>query len=48
MARMVVIYKTPKNVEAMRGDPRMKAYFPQILELASLDSIVGQAVFSEG
>jgi len=46
----VVIYsewETPAAVEAMRNDPRMKAYFPKIAELASLDSIVGAAVLSE-
>jgi quinol monooxygenase YgiN len=46
----VVIYsewETAAAVEAMRGDPRMKAYFPKIIELASLDSIVGSAVLSE-
>lgn len=46
----VVIYsewESPAAVEAMRSDPRMKAYFPKIAELASLDSIVGSAVFSE-
>jgi quinol monooxygenase YgiN len=46
----VVIYsewETAADVETMRGDPSMKAYFPQILELASLDSIIGQPVFSE-
>jgi quinol monooxygenase YgiN len=46
----VVIYsewETPAAVEAMRSDPRMKAYFPKISELASLDSILGSAVFSE-
>ena len=45
----VVIYsewETPAAVEAMRGDPRMKACFPKIVELASLDSIVGSAVLS--
>ncbi len=45
----IVIYsewETPAAVEAMRGDPRMKAYFPKILELASLDSIMG-SVLSE-
>ena len=45
----VVIYsewETPAAVEAMRSDPRMKAYFPKIAELASLDSIVGSAVLS--
>ncbi|WP_158814132.1 putative quinol monooxygenase [Methylocapsa sp. S129] len=46
----VVIYsewETPAAVEAMRDDPRMKAYFPKVMELASLDSIVGAAVFNE-
>jgi len=46
----VVIYsewESPAAVEAMRGDPRMKAYFPKLAELASLDSIVGAAVLSE-
>jgi quinol monooxygenase YgiN len=46
----VVIYsewETAAAVEAMRGDPRMKAYFPEISELASLDSIMGSAVLSE-
>jgi quinol monooxygenase YgiN len=46
----VVIYsewESPAAVEAMRCDPRMKAYFPKILELASVDSIVGSAVFRE-
>jgi len=46
----VVIYSewdTPGAVEAMRSDPRMKACFPKVIELASLDSIVGSAVLSE-
>ena len=46
----VVIYsewETPAAVEAMRRDPRMQAYFPRIVELASLDSIVGSAVMNE-
>jgi quinol monooxygenase YgiN len=46
----VVIYsewESPAAVEAMRGDPRMLAYFPRINALASLDSIVGSAVLSE-
>jgi quinol monooxygenase YgiN len=46
----VVIYsewESPAAVQAMRNDPRMMAYFPKIKELASLDSIVGEAVFSE-
>jgi quinol monooxygenase YgiN len=46
----VVIYsewETPAAVEALRSDPRMKAYFPKISELASLESIMGSAVLSE-
>jgi len=46
----VVIYsewESPAAIEAMRSDPRMKAYFPKIIELASLDSIMGSAVLSE-
>jgi len=43
----VVIYsewENPAAVAAMREDPRMKAYFPRIRELASLDSIMGAPV----
>ena len=40
-------WETAAAVEAMRNDPRMRAYFPQIAELASLDSITGAAVLSE-
>ena len=46
----VVIYsewESAAAVAAMRSDLRMKAYFPKISELASLDSITGSAVFSE-
>ena len=46
----VVIYsewETPAAVEAMRGDPRMRAYFPKIMALASLDSMVGSPVLNE-
>ncbi len=46
----VIIYSewdTPDAVEAMRADPRMRAYFPHILELASLESIMGEALFSD-
>lgn len=46
----VVIYsewETPEAVEAMRSDPRMKADFPKIAELASLDSITGSTVFND-
>ena len=40
-------WEAPADVEAMRSDPRMKAYFPEITALASLDSIVGSSVFSD-
>ena len=46
----VVIYsewETPAAIEAMRSDERMKAYFPKVAELASLDSIMGSPVLSE-
>ena len=46
----VVIYsewESAAAVEAMRSDPRMKAYFPKIAELASLDSVIGSAVANE-
>jgi len=46
----VVIYsewESAAAVEAMRSDPRMRAYFPKISELASLDSIVGSPVLHE-
>lgn len=46
----VIIYSewaSPEAVEAMRADPRMHAYFPRILELASLESILGEQVFSD-
>lgn len=46
----VVIYsewESAEAVEAMRSDPRMQACFPEVMELASLDSTVGSAVWSE-
>jgi quinol monooxygenase YgiN len=46
----VVIYsewESSAAVEAMQSDPRMKAYFPKVLAMASFDSIVGAAVLSE-
>jgi quinol monooxygenase YgiN len=46
----VVIYsewETAEAVEAMRGDPRMQAYFPEISALASLESMMGSTVLSE-
>lgn len=47
----VVIYsqwETLAAVEAMRADPRMQAYFPQINALASMHSIAGEEVFGQG
>ena len=46
----VVIYsewESAAAVEAMRADPRMKAYFPKFGELSSLESVTGASVFSE-
>lgn len=46
----VVIYsewESPPAVQAMREEPRMRAYFPKIMELASMDSVMGSAVFSQ-
>ena len=46
----VVVYsewESAAAVEAMRSDPRMQACFPKVIELASLDSIVGSEVLSE-
>lgn len=34
------------DIEAMRADPRMQAYFPKIKALASLDSIMGAVVMA--
>ena len=47
----IIIYSewdTPAAIEAMRSDPRMQAYFPRILEMASVDSTIGEAVFTAG
>ncbi|MEO7495759.1 MAG: antibiotic biosynthesis monooxygenase [Massilia sp.] len=41
----IVIHSTwrdPAAVAAMRADPRMVAYFPQLAALASFDSIAGE------
>lgn len=46
----VVIYSewdTLAAIEAMRGDQRMQAYLPKLMELATLDSVVGSTVLSE-
>ena len=45
--RKVIIHsqwQTLADVEAMRTDPRMIAYFPRLAALASFDSIVGDIV----
>jgi quinol monooxygenase YgiN len=34
------------DIEAMRADPRMQAYFPRIKALASLDSTMGAVVMA--
>jgi quinol monooxygenase YgiN len=39
-------WQTVADVEAMRSDRRMVAYFPKIAALASLESIVGTVVGS--
>ncbi len=47
--RQVAIYsqwEAPADIDAMRADPRMRAYFPRIAELASLNSIAGEIVMS--
>lgn len=43
-ARVVIHskWRDTTAVEAMRSDPRMIAYFPNVAGLASLDSIVGE------
>src|ERR1700758_1290142 len=45
--KRVVIHSrwdTAADIEAMRADPRMQAYFPKIAALASLDSTLGSVV----
>lgn len=45
----VVIYSrwnSAADVEAMRADPRMLAYFPHIGEIASFDSMIGAEVMA--
>lgn len=45
-ARVVIHsqWRDAAAVDAMRRDPRMVAYFPQIAALAKFDSIVGEIV----
>jgi len=40
-------WESSAAVEAMRNDLRMKAYFPKVNELASLESTMGSLVMSE-
>jgi len=47
----VAIYSewdSPEAIDAMRADPRMKAYFPRIAALASLESMAGSAEWRIG
>jgi quinol monooxygenase YgiN len=47
--RKVIIYsqwQTLADVEAMRTEPRMVAYFPRLAALAAFDSIVGDVVYT--
>jgi quinol monooxygenase YgiN len=39
-------WDTPADIEAMRADPRMRAYFPKIAELASFESTMGAVVMA--
>lgn len=41
--RVVIIsqWRDPAAVGAMQGDARMQAYFPRIVALSTLDSVVG-------
>jgi quinol monooxygenase YgiN len=48
--KRVVIHSQWDNaadIEAMRADPRMQAYFPKIKALASLDAIAGTVVMTD-
>ena len=38
------VWDSEADINAMRSDPRMQAYFPKISELASFDSTVGTRV----
>ena len=45
----VVIYSewdSAADLDAMRADPRMQAYFPHVAELATIDSTAGTAVLT--
>ncbi|MCP8937749.1 antibiotic biosynthesis monooxygenase [Alsobacter sp. SYSU M60028] len=47
--KQVVIHsqwETPGDVEGMRADPRMRAYFPKIAALATMASTTGTVVMA--
>ncbi len=46
--RVVIIsqWRDAAAVDAMRGDPRMQAYFPRIGALATLDTTVGAVAYA--
>jgi quinol monooxygenase YgiN len=47
--KQVVIYSrwdSASDVEAMRSDPRMMAYFPKVAAMATLSSTMGATVLS--
>lgn len=39
-------WRDPAAVGAMQGDARMQAYFPRIVALASLDSVMGDVAYA--
>lgn len=45
--RVVIVsqWRDLEAVQAMQGDPRMAAYFPKIVALASFDSIAGAVAY---
>jgi quinol monooxygenase YgiN len=46
--RVVIIsqWRDPAAVGAMQGDPRMHAYFPRIVALATLESAAGAVAYA--
>jgi quinol monooxygenase YgiN len=46
--RVVIIsqWRDPAAVGAMQGDARMLAYFPRIVALANLDSVMGAVAYA--
>jgi quinol monooxygenase YgiN len=39
-------WRDPAAVAAMQGDARMQAYFPRIVALANLDSVMGAVAYA--